>query len=86
MFDLKIIGLSASPGVGKAKAVEKAEENIKTLMANLDVTLAPVEVVQHVASLRKFQNSNRDGDLIWFYFSGGALYKFISILVKFMRV
>ena len=59
-----MLGLTASPGMGKAKTMTKAEENIKTLMANLDVTKAPVQVKQQEGNLLFFQHEAQDGEMI----------------------
>ena len=53
--------MTASPGMGKAKTMAKAHENIKTLMANLDVTTAPVQVRMERGNLTDFQHEAQDG-------------------------
>jgi len=53
--------LSASLSVGKARTFEKADENIKTLLANLNVTIAPVQVREHIESLKLYQTEAADG-------------------------
>ncbi|XP_076804878.1 ATP-dependent RNA helicase DHX58-like [Clavelina lepadiformis] len=56
----QIVGLTALPGFGKAKTMAKAEENIKTLMAILDISLAPVRVKKYISSLRQYQTETKD--------------------------
>nr|XP_018668653.1 probable ATP-dependent RNA helicase DHX58 isoform X2 [Ciona intestinalis] len=52
----QIVGLTASPGVGSAKSDEAAAKNIKTLLANLNVTTAPIEVQKHKKNLNQYEN------------------------------
>ena len=47
--------------MGKAKTMAKAHENIKTLMANLDVTTAPVQVRMERGNLTVYQHEAQDG-------------------------
>jgi len=49
--------------MGKAKTMVKAHNNIKTLMANLDVTTAPVQVLDEKGNLIEFQHEAQDGML-----------------------
>ncbi|XP_076807384.1 uncharacterized protein LOC143450638 isoform X2 [Clavelina lepadiformis] len=48
----QILGMTASPGMGKAKTMIKAEENITTLMATLDITIAPTQANETVGNLQ----------------------------------
>ena len=57
----QIVGLTASPGMGKAKTMAQAHGNIKTLMANLDVTIAPVQVRLERGNLTFYQPEAQDG-------------------------
>ncbi|XP_078494414.1 ATP-dependent RNA helicase DHX58-like [Ciona intestinalis] len=52
----QIVGFTASPGVGSAKTDAAAAKNIKTLLANLNVTTAPVEVQRHKKNLNQYEN------------------------------
>jgi len=61
LFSVQIVGLTASPGMGKAKSMKQAETNIKTLMANLDVTSSPTRVQETLENLRRFQNEADEG-------------------------
>ncbi|CAK8690224.1 unnamed protein product [Clavelina lepadiformis] len=56
----QILGMTASPGMGKAKTMIKAEENIKTLMATLDITIAPTQVNETVGNLLQYRNTASD--------------------------
>ena len=56
--------MTASPGMGKAKTMIKAEENIKTLMATLDITIAPTQVNETVGNLLQYRNTASDGNFI----------------------
>nr|XP_026695030.1 probable ATP-dependent RNA helicase DHX58 isoform X2 [Ciona intestinalis] len=49
----QVIGMTASPGVGGAKSVQAATQHIKRLLANLNVTTAPVEVIENKKELGK---------------------------------
>ena len=60
------MGLTASPGMGKAKTIKKANDNIKKLMANLDVTTAPVQVTNEKGDLMGFQHEAQDGKFCMF--------------------
>ena len=42
--------------------MEKAHNNIKTLMANLDVTIAPVQVKESAGNLMFYQHEAHDGE------------------------
>ena len=67
--------MTASPGMGQAKTMIKAHENIKTLMANLDVITAPVQVCVETGDLLGFQHKPQDGGSL------GVDYCFLSNFV-----
>jgi len=59
---LQIIGLTASPGSGKAKTSQKATEHVMTLLGNLDVTTAPVQVVRNKNELTLHTKEDEFGE------------------------
>ena len=57
-----MIGLTASLGVGGAVTLEKAEEHMKALMANLDARyLCRVKSRDNVRELEQYQNTPDEG-------------------------
>nr|XP_039268603.1 probable ATP-dependent RNA helicase DHX58 [Styela clava] len=53
---IQIIGVTASPGVGKARDRVKVTENLLNLLANMNIMVAPSIVEKHINELNKHQN------------------------------
>jgi len=51
---LQVVGLTASPGSGKANSIDKAMDHIIKFLGNLDVSIAPVQVEQNLAELLEY--------------------------------
>lgn len=60
---VQIVGMTASPGVGKGKTRDDVMRNLLTLLANLNIASCPSVVVKHKDELQKHQREIKESFL-----------------------